>query len=196
MSLWWITRLKQVSSICRLICIAHWNECFLFLVTGTTSERITPTRGLNAARDVYHMRFCLCFSTTEHSACYFALISNIGARTRWHCCHILLYTQKHTHRDTRTNRQRLANIMQPKAQEKERRFLLLSLSLFDTHTYIFFFLWLFSPSFFHTLITSVYSSSVMCRYYKNRYPIRHKATVTVAYSRPALLCSPWNRDMV
>lgn len=157
MSLWWITRLKQVSSICRLICIAHWNECFLFLVTGTTSERITPTRGLNAARDVYHMRFCLCFSTTEHSACYFAL-SNIGARTRWHCCHILLYTQKHTHRDTRTNRQRLANIMQPKAQEKERRFLLLSLSLCLTHmhTFSFSFGCFLPPSFTHSLPLSIH----------------------------------------
>lgn len=194
MSLWWITRLKQVSSICRLICIAHWNECFLFLVTGTMSERITPTRGLNAARDVYHMRFCLCFSTTEHSACYFALISNIGARTRWHCCHILLYTQKHTHAQIDRDWQTQCNWRLKR--RKDVFCCSLSLSLFDTHTYIFFFLWLFSPSFFHTLITSVYSSSVMCRYYKNRHPIRHKATVTVAYSRHALLCSPWNCDMV
>lgn len=192
MSLWWITRLKQVSSICRLICIAHWNECFLFLVTGKTSGRITPTRGLNAARDVYHMRFCLCFSTTEHSACYFALISNIGARTRWHCCHSLLYTQKHAQAHTEIGKHNATE----GSREGKTFSAALSLSLFDTHTYIFFFLWLFSPSFFHTLITSVYSSSVMCRYYKNRYPIRHKATVTVAYSRHALLCSPWNCDMV
>lgn len=168
MSLWWITRLKQVSSICRLICIAHWNECFLFLVTGTTSERITPTRGLNAARDVYHMRFCLCFSTTEHSACYFALISNIGARTRWHCCHILLYTQKNTHRHTRTNRQRLANIMQPKAQEKERRFLLLSLSLSVWHTYIHF---LFPLAVFSLLLSHTH---YLCLFIQRNVPLLQK----------------------
>lgn len=110
--------------------------------------------------------------------------------------YLTLHTKTHTGTHAQIDRDWQTQCNRRLKRRKDVFCCFLSLSLFDTHTYIFFFLWLFSPSFFHTLITSVYSSSVMCRYYKNRYPIRHKATVTVAYSRHALLCSPWNCDMV